>query len=185
MIAGLTGLKNSGKDTIADFLVEYHGFTKVSFAGTLKRSVAELFNITLDEIEQWKNDPDCTVQIRRNYGGQTPGTQVESSMTFRYMLQRYGTEAHRNIFGSNFWVEQLVAKLRYGIDYVITDVRFNDEAFAITEMSGFIYEVYRPGLEPDGHASENGVDPQYITGTIRNTGTIEQLHNEVEEFFGL
>ena len=36
MIIGICGLIGSGKGTVADILVEYHGFQKISFADKLK-----------------------------------------------------------------------------------------------------------------------------------------------------
>ena len=40
MIIGICGLIGSGKDTIADYLVEQHNFQKMSFADKLKDAVA-------------------------------------------------------------------------------------------------------------------------------------------------
>ena len=44
MIVGVTGLIGSGKDTIANYLTTFHGFKKVSFAGSLKDAVSAVFN---------------------------------------------------------------------------------------------------------------------------------------------
>ena len=43
MIIGITGLIASGKDTAADYLIRFHGFKKLSYAGTLKDTVAAVF----------------------------------------------------------------------------------------------------------------------------------------------
>ena len=39
MILGLTGLKGSGKDTAAKYLVEKHGWVNVKFADTLENMI--------------------------------------------------------------------------------------------------------------------------------------------------
>lgn len=95
MLIGMTGLKGSGKDTAAAHLVAVHGFTRVAFADLLKESLAAFFGITMEEIEEWKNDDSCVIIFQRPNG-------MRSTMTLRQALQRYGTEAHREIFGTNF-----------------------------------------------------------------------------------
>ena len=52
-IIQISGLKRTGKDTLADVLVEKHGYTKMSFAEPLKEFVLDLFTVrnpkTLDK----------------------------------------------------------------------------------------------------------------------------------------
>ena len=43
MIIGVCGFIGSGKDTIADYLVNFHGFRRESFASTLKDAVSQVF----------------------------------------------------------------------------------------------------------------------------------------------
>ena len=43
MIIGVCGFIGSGKDTIADYLTNFHGFRRESFASTLKDAVAQVF----------------------------------------------------------------------------------------------------------------------------------------------
>ena len=51
MIIGICGLIGSGKGTVADFLVEHQGFTKISFADKLKDGVASVFDWDREMLE--------------------------------------------------------------------------------------------------------------------------------------
>ena len=42
-IIGVCGFQGAGKDTIADYLQNFHQFRRESFAGTLKDAVASIF----------------------------------------------------------------------------------------------------------------------------------------------
>ena len=44
MIIGICGLIGSGKDTVAQTLIDNHNFVKTSFADRLKDAVAVMFN---------------------------------------------------------------------------------------------------------------------------------------------
>ena len=43
LIIGICGFQGSGKDTVADYLVNTHDFRRISFAGTLKDAVSAIF----------------------------------------------------------------------------------------------------------------------------------------------
>ena len=58
MVIGLTGLINSGKSTVADYLITQHGFQLVKFAQGLKDMVRAL-GLTQDEIEGVKKELPC------------------------------------------------------------------------------------------------------------------------------
>ena len=51
MIIGITGLIGSGKDTIADYLTTHHGFKRISFASSLKDSIAVIFGWNREYLE--------------------------------------------------------------------------------------------------------------------------------------
>ena len=51
MILALSAFKGSGKDTLADYLVQRHDFVRVAFADPLKDQVAEMFSIPRDTLD--------------------------------------------------------------------------------------------------------------------------------------
>ncbi len=99
----------------------------------------------------------------------------------RRLLQRFGTEAGRDIHGEQVWVN-LVLDPWWDTDgttnLVVTDCRFPNEAESIRSMGGMVVRITRPGLAPipGGHASEAGVPDEMVDHTIANDGTISALH---------
>lgn len=102
----------------------------------------------------------------------------------RRFLQIYATEVCRDNFGQDIWVQLLARKVakERPENVVITDVRFNEEAAWITANGGTVVEITRPGVGPvNGHVSESGIDRKYITQTISNNGTLEQLADKLDD----
>lgn len=184
MIIGLTGLKGCGKDTVADYLVEHYGFQKVGFSDALYDAVCGLWGITHEEALRWKAEDKGVAVI----DGQFPTTTI-GKFTWREHLQRIGTEMGRKVFGEDFWVEVFEDRylapgkiLGLNHNFVVRDVRFNNEAEMLYDYVAEIWQVIRPGLEPDGHASEAGIDEKWIRGDIGNDGTIEELHALLDDW---
>lgn len=188
-IIGLTGKLGSGKDTVLARLQDLFGGTgsyqRVSFADKLKESAAALFGVTLEHLEMMKNEPSFRVNILNIRGY---GQELGRSLSIREMLQRYGTEAHRNIFGDDFWVEaamrgiEELAPMPYqgkpdksGPILVFTDVRFDNEARAIIERGGRIYRVIGPNEDTGDHVSEAGIADNLVVGEIDNSHRPEYI----------
>jgi Deoxynucleotide monophosphate kinase len=179
MIIGITGLKNAGKDTAAQYLIDKYDFERVAFADTLKQAAAALFDVKPSYIENNKNDISFRVQLVKHYNspGLKNATEYKSEMSLRQFLQRMGTEMGREVFGSLFWVDQLDKKIDLHKNYVIPDVRFDNE----TTICDIIIEVHRPTVRTgDPHASEQGVSDDLIDFIVKNDGTVEDLHRKVE-----
>jgi len=195
MLVGINGFKGAGKDTVGKILIKNHDFKRLAFADLLKLSVAGLFDIPVKWIDDYKDDPHCYVAIgwkgepEQKFEGQpskmwTP--MVE--MTLREFLKRFGTEAHRDVFGDDFWVEQLFRERQgdewhRGDRYCVTDARFENELEFIQNLNGFNVRVERPGLIADEHRSEQLPAPGLIFDTIDNSGDLENLEKEVDRVF--
>ena len=175
MIIGLSGEKESGKDTVAAYLVKNYEFERKAFADPLKRSVANLFEIPFKDVDTLKNDKRAKVTLSTY-----PGYTVE--MSFRGFLQRYGTEAHRDTFDENFWANLTLPSGGYypGRNIVITDVRFANEAERVKSVGGTLVRIYRSMvLRGDPHPSEQfAFEVDHI---IYNNGTLDQLWPKVED----
>ena len=146
MIIGVCGFIGSGKDTIADYLVNIHQFRRESFANTLKDAVAQVFGWDRDMLEgrtrqsrEWREQVDPWWAKRLNMPNLTP----------RWILQYWGTEVCRRAFHDDIWIAALENKLRSSNDdIVISDCRFPNEIKSIKAAGGIVVRVAR-GAEPD------------------------------------
>lgn len=146
MIIGFVGFIGSGKDTAADYLVNFHEFRRDSFANTLKDAVAAVFGwdrVLLEgrtkEAREWREQIDPWWAERLNMPKLTP----------RWVLQYWGTDVLRNHFHDDIWIASVENKLRKTKDdIVISDVRFPNEIKAIHNAGGLVVRVRR-GPEPD------------------------------------
>ena len=183
MLIGLAGRKGAGKDTVAERLVEQHGFIRIALADPLKMAVANLFEITREQVDEFKqlgiDDLPVVEVFLARYNEQT-----EWTFSWREFLQRFGTEMGRGTFGEDFWTD--IWQREYDAvneaDMIVdaTDVRYENEARRILSLGGWMIEVHRPGYVSDGHASEAGLDEELIDGWIDNNGTVEDLYNDAD-----
>lgn len=187
MWIGITGPAQAGKDTVYSILKDIYGdkCQRFSFADKLKDSVCALLNINREQLEGLKvfDNAKFRLILDDDWGGPVdycyPDDDIMfNPITMREVLQRYGTEAHRNIFGENFWVEQLFKGAPKDDDdkvFVITDVRFDNEAEAIAERGGYLIRLERPGTGGMKHASEVPIREDFLDFFVKNDGTIEEL----------
>ena len=144
MIVGITGFIGSGKDTVADYLVNFHEFRRESFAATLKDAISSVFgwDRTLlegrtKEAREWREQVDPWWAERLAMPTLTP----------RWILQYWGTEVCRKSFHDDIWIASLENKLRYSRDnVVISDCRFPNEIEAIKRAGGMLVWVKRGEL---------------------------------------
>ena len=163
MIIGVCGFIGSGKDTIADYLVNFHGFRRESFANTLKDAVSQVFGWDRTMLEgrtkqarEWREQVDPWWAERLNMPNLTP----------RLMLQLWGTEVCRKGFHDDIWIASLENKLRTSKDdVVISDCRFPNEIKSIKDAGGIVIRVKR-GPEPEW----------YDAAVSMNRGSIQNMN---------
>jgi hypothetical protein len=168
MIIGVCGFIGSGKDTVADYLVNFHEFRRESFASTLKDAVANVFgwDRTLlegrtAEAREWREEVDTWWAERLAMPTLTP----------RWVLQYWGTEVARRSFHDDIWIASLENKIRNSKDnIVISDCRFPNEILAIKNAGGKIVWVQRGELPK-----------WYETAILANSGSNIGI-NEMKSF---
>ena len=200
MIIGICGFIGSGKDTIADYLVNFHEFRRESFASTLKDAVSAVFgwDRTLlegrtKEAREWREQIDPWWAERLDMPTLTP----------RWVLQYWGTEVCRKGFHDDIWIASLENKLRNSKDHVvISDCRFPNEISSIKNAGGKIIWVrrgplpawYNYALEANSgsniainelkrlkiHAGETAWVGTDFNTILDNNGTIDELYKQVQ-----
>ena len=201
MIIGICGLIGAGKDTAADYLVNFHEFRRDSFANTLKDAVSAVFGWDRELLEgrtkearEWREQVDSWWAERLGIPHLTP----------RWVLQNWGTEVCRNAFHNDIWIASLENKLRRSRNNtVISDCRFYNEVAAIKNQGGRVIWIQR-GITPHWYsiatqanrgdsAAQRWLDQQGIhaseyswAGTqfdyiVENNGSIDSLYRQLND----
>lgn len=172
-IIGLNGHAGSGKDTIGNFLVNAHGFTRFAYADALKTALLQTNPVIYDRVH---------LQEIVSEHGMDFAKRVFPEV--RRLLQEFGTSMRR--VDPAIWLRPLDSLVQSGVHrIVVTDVRFDNEAAQVAGLNGINYVVSRPGFELSGpeaaHASERGIAPEFVDAHIVNDGDMYDLYGQVEE----
>lgn len=142
-IIGLSGRAKSGKNYLAKHALLPIGFVPMALANHFKVDAVVRDGAPLDEVFFTDKSPET-----------------------RDMLQKRGTEEGRHVFGEDIWIRTMeawiAATVAAGVTrFVITDVRFPNEADWIKQIGGKVVRIVgRGGL--DGalafHPSETALD---------------------------
>lgn len=175
---GIVGPKRSGKDSVADVLVNNFFFQKNAFADFLKEGCGKMFMLDHDQL----------------YGDHKETVDPRWNVTPRAILQVVGTDLFRNMLQEklpdiNLGEEKTLwcRAMRLFLEecsslqsVVIPDVRFQDEADMIKRMGGVLIRVRRPGLGcKDQHMSEQEQANIQVDVTVENDGELSDLRHKV------
>ncbi len=175
----LSGYARSGKDTVANILVENEGFTRVAFADKLREMLYAL------DPWVWKYEKGMKVwsplQAVIDEYGWDGYKDTWYSEEVRRLLQRLGTEAGRKTLWDSIWIDAALTGHPDDARLVISDGRFYNEFDAVVARGGYAWRVDRPGVGPaNDHLSETeAVDYPRFSLKIVNNGTLEELENTV------
>lgn len=175
MMIGLAGPARAGKSTAARRMAAHYGYREVSFADSLREAARALNPIVHQDGMRW-----TLAEVTFGYEGAKD--HPEYGAEFRGTLQRLGTEVGRQILGQDVWVNALLSSVDYIVQrVVIPDVRFPNEAAAITERGGVVIRIERDGYEPAGqHLSEHALDDWEFDYVLKNNGSVVELHQALD-----
>ena len=186
MIIGISGKAGSGKDTAAKMLevlyanpdISYEDFANkryknfadiqiVHFADSLKETAQVLFRIG-----EWETNTQEGKKTTINWIGKT----------VRELLQGIG-QGLRDAIDPNLWVKILFANTEGWSNYIIADVRYPNEVYAIKKRNGVLIRIDRKGAGAGNHSSETALDNYKEWDVhIKNNGSIEDLFETMKIF---
>lgn len=185
-----------GKDAFASYFSSPWQVRK--FAGRLKEIASLLTGVP---VEKWE-DQEFKKQIMPLEWQTLVRTPTDENTrytenTWRWFLQVLGTECMRDGLHSEVWVNALMSEYKpkerhLGLadvsdDYplwLITDVRFPNEADAVRSRGGLMVRIERHNSDApiSLHPSETSLDNYEFDEVIVNDGTLLDLQSKVEIF---
>ncbi len=175
LLIGLTGRARSGKSTAAEHLVGTYLLEHYAFADPLRDGLMAIFNL----------DPTDFQGDRK----EQPLAWLDQSP--RQLMQSMGTEWARNTVHPDVWVKLAEQNLDYMtkalgavLGFVVSDVRFENEADLIRRRGGTVIHIFRPDAQAvNSHVSEAGVAAHKDDLTLTNYDTVEEFLRSLDEVF--
>lgn len=175
LLIGLAGRARTGKTTAANHLANMHGFQTYAFADPLRDGLMNIFNLSPCDFDDDRKE-------------QPIGWLGRSA---RELMQSMGTEWGRNMVHPELWLllaEQNLEFLGQAHDaatgFVISDLRFENEADFVRKRGGIVIHVLRPdATEVNPHVSETGIGIQDNDLVLHNEGALDDLFGQLDEFF--
>jgi hypothetical protein len=181
-IIGLGHYSRTGKDTFANYYIEYLRYimpeikvVKKALAWKLKQITFELYAWDGMREPEYYETPEGALarDVKLPTLGMTP---VEIWVAF-------GTPAVREHVYDRTWLDYLL-KTDHGCNIlVIPDIRFPNEAKAVKELGGTLIKVVRPGYGPRNTVADRALlgyaGWDYVIG---GEGTMESLEDDAHWF---
>jgi hypothetical protein len=193
ILIGINGFKGSGKNTAAKFIAQWASNRDLV---TVERAFADFMVLSMMRsygLATNMNDARVIYDSFKVNGGilvEVPDQMISVEISGRQAAKWFGTEAHRDVFGEDFWVDQILPFKDWQTTFwisekgdladfaVVTDVRFANEARRIRDLGGVVWNIDR-GIQGDGHGSEQPLPKELVDLTIPNRSTLEALEVEI------
>lgn len=154
-LIGIAGQARSGKDTLADYLLENLGgeWQRSSFANPMKQMLGAI-GVDCSDANKDNIDPTFGVSVR-------------------HMMQTLGTEWGRGFIDKDMWVKAF-SRGAEGKNIIVPDVRFENEAELVRANGVLIHLVGRGGISGD-HVSEKYIPFKEGDIVIDNSRDLEWM----------
>lgn len=192
-IIALAGYSYSGKDTTAAILQDVYGAVPIAFADALRKEIASGYNleVPLLEARDTKDHPMSCLALKhcldehfvadmRDWHLYKLGTPIDMNAprSPRQITQWWGTE-YRRKQNPDYWLPPVDMRMATEREvraqelFVLTDVRFFNEATFARAKGGVLGRMHRPGCAPAiqphvSNTSGNLFDPEFVLDNSRD-----------------
>jgi len=179
IIAFYSPKSRSGKDSSANFLIEYlqssgRTIKRVSFADKLKEQCYQLFgSFGVKDREYYEKFPEERKIII-----------PELNMDVVELWVKYGNHM-RDIY-PDYWVDlALKDPLIQTYDYIVmADLRYKNELDYIRKYPSLVFNIKRNSSDVIKRGSDGKIKGKVFDININNNGTLEQLRTKIIKKFG-
>lgn len=190
-VLALSGWKQSGKDTLTDYLVAEYNFKRISFAARLKDLVASQYNIPREFMDSpsLKEMPLTNLPVTPS----DASTQRLQEMFLTELRNGFWTPralcilegSVKRAVMSQYWTRSCMEEIVNNStdNYIITDMRYRSEAdtFRTFFPGGKVVRVDRFDTSPTNDPSERDMDTYEFDYTISNRSTHEELQKNADQ----
>ena len=178
-LIGITGRAQSGKDTVADWLKDEHGYRVFAFADPIYEMV--------DLLARSLGHNFLFTGTARSFWSDYKNVYLTPEFSVRRALQTLGTDWGRHQ-SPDIWIRAMDQRVRSTPpeeNIVIPDVRFDNEVRFVHRFShSRILRIERPDLPDLGAAwkeHESEMQRLPFDHMITNDGTVNDLRNKADE----
>lgn len=174
LVIGFCGAKGSGKDTGYKLLCELYpnlNFQRIAFADPIKKTICDIFGLTVDQLNTIKRvDNIAIVDYNSNIAyGHLTGRDFVRKIG---MLMRDYDDQQFNRYVTN------MVKTNASTNYVVTDVRFENEIQTVRDLGGYIIRVDRDCCDYDNHITERKImHPDFV---VKNNSSLQSFKIELK-----
>ena len=181
MIIGISVKAGSGNDTAAKMLEILYAKPDISYEDFANKRYKNFADI---QIVHFADSLKETAQVLFRIGEWETNTQEGKKTTIewigktvRELLQGVG-QGLRDAIDPNLCIKVLFANTEDWSNYIIADVRYPNEVYAIKERNGILLRIDRKGAGAGNHSSETALDDYKEWDlVIDNNSTKEDLFN--------
>ena len=175
LLIGLAGRARPGKTTAANHLANTYDLVTYALADPLREGLMNIFNLSPCDFD------DERKELMIDWLGRSP----------RELMQSMGTDWGRHQVHPELWLLLAEKNLEFlgqtndnARGFVISDLRFENEADFVRKRGGMVIHVLRPdAMEVNPHTSEAGISIQDNDLVLHNDGAIEDLFGQLDEIF--